>query len=43
MEIWYIQQDVGRDPRPLFSESVFNELIWELTRGSLVWAGKGFV
>ena len=51
MEILYLQQDVGQDPRPLFSESVLNEVIvyiWELTRGTksvteLAWAGKGFL
>ena len=36
MEILYHHEDVGPDPRPLFSENVLNEVsayIWELTRG----------
>ena len=48
MEILNLQQDVGQDSPPLFSESVLNEVsvyIWELTKGinslkELAWAGK---
>ena len=51
MEVLYLQQDVGRDSRQLFSESVLNEVsvyTWEPTRGvnslkGLAWAAKGFL
>ena len=51
MKILYLQQDVGQDPRLVFSESVLNEVsvyMWELTKGinnlkELSWAGKGFL